>query len=72
MFCEDACLVSSGTLDKIRRINDKLNTKVVEQINGSQELVMLTNFARESNEYHYKKCLQERYLVLFLTIKKTI
>ncbi|XP_047508655.1 putative leucine-rich repeat-containing protein DDB_G0290503 [Pieris napi] len=60
MFCEDACLGSSCGLEKMRSINDKLNTEVVERINGSQELVMLTNFARESNEYHYKKCLQER------------
>ncbi|CAK1542579.1 unnamed protein product [Leptosia nina] len=60
MFCEDACLGYSCGLDKIRTLNDKLNAEVIEQINGSQELVMLTNFARESNEYHYKKSLQER------------
>ncbi|XP_050682850.1 tektin-B1-like isoform X1 [Leptidea sinapis] len=60
MFNQDVCLGHSCDLDKIRAVNDKLNAEVVEQINGSQELVMLTNFARESNEYVYKKCLQER------------
>ncbi|XP_038218719.1 uncharacterized protein LOC119837275 [Zerene cesonia] len=60
MYCEDACLGHSYGLDKIRNINDKLNADVVEQINGSQELVMLTNFARESHEYNFKKSLQER------------
>ncbi|XP_045505012.1 tektin-B1-like [Colias croceus] len=60
MFCEDACLGHSNGLDKIRNINDRLNAEVVEQINGSQELVMLSNFARESHEYNFKKSLQER------------
>lgn len=62
MFNQEACLGTSCGMDKLRMLSDELNAKVVEQINGSQELVMLTSFARESNEYQFKKCLQNRYL----------
>ncbi|KOB72006.1 Uncharacterized protein OBRU01_09848, partial [Operophtera brumata] len=47
-------------LETLRAQHDSLNTRVVEQLNQTQELVMLNNFSRESNEYHFKKCLQER------------
>ncbi|CAH2087914.1 unnamed protein product [Euphydryas editha] len=60
MFSEEACLGTTCGIDKLRILNDELNAKVVEQINGSQELVMLASFARESNEYQFKKCLQNR------------
>ncbi|XP_039747888.1 uncharacterized protein LOC120625043 [Pararge aegeria] len=60
MFCEDVCLGSTNGIDKIRVISDTLTEKVVDQINGNQELVMLTGFARESNEYQFKKHMQDR------------
>ena len=60
MFCEDACLGISCGMDKIRNINDSLNADVVEQVNESQELVTISNFLKESNEYQYKKCLEDR------------
>ncbi|XP_052744531.1 uncharacterized protein LOC112052574 [Bicyclus anynana] len=60
MFCKDVCLGSSSGIDKLRTLSDTLNEKVVDQINGNQELVMLTGFARESNEYQFKKYMQER------------
>lgn len=44
----------------LKNLNNKLNAEVVEQVNDTQELVMLNNFARECNEYIFKKCLQER------------
>lgn len=47
-------------VEKLRALNDRLNAKVVEQVNETQELVMLNNFARETNECQFKKCLQER------------
>ncbi|KAJ0172626.1 hypothetical protein K1T71_011765 [Dendrolimus kikuchii] len=48
------------SLDSLRSLNDRLNSKVVEQLNETQELVMLNNFEHESNEYLFRKCLQER------------
>lgn len=48
-------------VENLKIMNDRLNAEVVEQVNDTQELVMLNNFARESNEYQFKKCLQERY-----------
>ncbi|XP_046970716.1 uncharacterized protein LOC124537833 [Vanessa cardui] len=60
MFSEDACLGSSFRIDKLRSHNDALNARVVDEINESQELLMLSSFARESNEYQFKKSLQDR------------
>ncbi|XP_047538702.1 tektin-3-like [Vanessa atalanta] len=60
MFSADACLGSSCGINKLRSVNDALNARVVDEINGSQELLMLTSFARESNEYQFKKSLQDR------------
>lgn len=61
MFCEDVCLGSSRGIDRLRVLSDSLSAKAVDQVTGSQELVMLTGFARESNEYQFKKCIQNRY-----------
>ncbi|XP_075982200.1 tektin-2-like [Anticarsia gemmatalis] len=47
-------------VEDIKVLNDRLSAEVVEQVNDTQELVMLNNFARESNEYQFKKCIQER------------
>lgn len=60
MFCEDACLGISCGIARIRVISDSLNADVVDQVNESQELVMISNFLKESNEYQYKKCLEDR------------
>ncbi|XP_034836619.1 tektin-2-like [Maniola hyperantus] len=60
MFCEDVCLGSTRGIDKLRALSDTLSAKAVDQVNGSQELVMLTGFARESNEYQFKKVMQDR------------
>ncbi|XP_013141155.1 PREDICTED: tektin-2-like [Papilio polytes] len=60
MFFQDALYGFTETLCKVRYISDKLNAKVVEQVNDTQELVMLNNFMHESDEYLLKKCLQER------------
>ncbi|XP_050355249.1 uncharacterized protein LOC126776670 [Nymphalis io] len=60
MFNEEACLGTSRGIEKLRSLNDALNARVVKEINGSQELLMLTSFARESNEYQFKKSLQDR------------
>lgn len=59
MFAE-ACYLGAYGLEDLRVLNDRLNAKVVEQVNDTQELVMLNNFAHESNEYQFKKCLQDR------------
>ncbi|PZC81307.1 hypothetical protein B5X24_HaOG212919 [Helicoverpa armigera] len=59
MFAEPSYLGSFG-LEDLRLLNDKLNAEVVERVNDTQELVMLNNFAHESNEFQFKKCLQER------------
>uniref|UniRef100_A0A2A4JA11 Tektin n=1 Tax=Heliothis virescens TaxID=7102 RepID=A0A2A4JA11_HELVI len=59
MFAEP-CYLGSFGLEDLRLLNDKLNAEVVEQVNDTQELVMLNNFAHESNEYQFKKCLQDR------------
>lgn len=48
------------SVEKLKALNDRLNAKVVNQVNETQELVMLNNFAKETNECHFKKCLQER------------
>ncbi|XP_045778342.1 uncharacterized protein LOC123876209 [Maniola jurtina] len=60
MFCEDVCLGSTNGLEKLRVLSDTLNAKAVDKVNGSQELVMLTDFARESNEYQFQKIMQDR------------
>ncbi|CAH0719060.1 unnamed protein product, partial [Brenthis ino] len=60
MFCEDACLGTNCGVEKIRALSDSLNADVVEQLNESQGLVQITGFLKESNEYQYKKCLQDR------------
>lgn len=60
MFSEHCYLGCPFGLESLRVLNDTLNARVVEQVNDTQELVMLNNFAHESNEYQYKKCLQDR------------
>ncbi|XP_068622915.1 tektin-B1-like [Battus philenor] len=60
MFCQDALYGPTEALNKVRNLSDKLNAKVVAQVNETQELVMINNFMKESNEYLLKKCLQER------------
>lgn len=59
MFGE-TCYLGSCDLEGLRTLNDRLNARVVEQVNDTQELVMLNSFAQESNEYQFKKCLQNR------------
>lgn len=54
------CYLGTCDLEGLRALNDKINARVVEQVNDTQELVMLNNFAHESNEYQFKKCLQDR------------
>ncbi|KAF9424411.1 hypothetical protein HW555_000550 [Spodoptera exigua] len=56
----EPCYLGAYGLEDLRVLNDRLNAKVVEQVNDTQELVMLNNFAHESNEYQFKKCLQDR------------
>ncbi|KAJ8720945.1 hypothetical protein PYW08_006410 [Mythimna loreyi] len=56
----DTCYLGSCDLEGLRALNDRLNAKVVEQVNDAQELAMLNSFAHESNEYQFKKCLQNR------------
>ncbi|OWR45018.1 Tektin-2 [Danaus plexippus plexippus] len=60
MFCEDVCLGATRGIDKLRAISDELSEKVVEQLTGNQELVMITDLERESNDYQYKKCVKDR------------
>ncbi|CAG9782556.1 unnamed protein product [Diatraea saccharalis] len=60
MFCKSGYLGCARGVDDLRCINDRLNAEVVEQINESQELMMINSFARESNEYQFKTCIQER------------
>ncbi|CAH0397121.1 unnamed protein product [Chilo suppressalis] len=60
MFCEGEYLGCPRGVDDLRSINDRLNARVIDQLNESQELVMINSFARETNEYQFKNCLQER------------
>ncbi|XP_052749826.1 tektin-2-like isoform X2 [Galleria mellonella] len=60
MFSEDGYLGCPKGVESIMTLNKNLNAKVIDQVNNTQELVMLNNFARETNEYQFKKCLQER------------
>ncbi|XP_072945338.1 uncharacterized protein [Epargyreus clarus] len=60
MYCESACLGADGALENMRAMNERLNAMVLDQVSGSQELVMMNGFARECSEYRYKKSLQER------------
>ncbi|KAL0829891.1 hypothetical protein ABMA28_003369 [Loxostege sticticalis] len=60
MSCGDGFLGCPRSVEDIRSLNDSLNAKVVEQLNESQELVMINSFARETNEYQFKTCLQDR------------
>ncbi|XP_059061064.1 tektin-2-like [Achroia grisella] len=60
MFSDDGYLGCPNGVQDLISLNTRLNSKVIEQVNDSQELVLLNNFSRESNEYQFKKCLQER------------
>lgn len=57
------CYLGACDLEGLRILNDKLNAKVVQKVNDTQELLMLNTYAQETNEYHFnenKKCLQNR------------
>lgn len=60
MNSSDNYLGCEYNIDLLRSLYDKLNSKVVEQLNETQELVMLNKFEHESNECLFRKCLQER------------
>ncbi|KAM3965951.1 tektin-2 [Aphomia sociella] len=60
MYSEDGYLGCPSGMEHLKNMNETLNAKVIEQVNDTQELVMLNNFARETNEYQFKKSLQER------------
>ncbi|XP_028170890.1 uncharacterized protein LOC114360383 [Ostrinia furnacalis] len=60
MFSEDGFLGCPRGVEDLRSLNDRLNAKVVDQLNESQELVMINSFARETNEYQFKTSLQDR------------
>lgn len=60
MSASDICVRCPYGVENLKSLNDRLNSKVVEQINSTQELVMLNNFAQESNEYLFKRSLEER------------
>lgn len=49
-----------SVLNELTALNEKLNAKTVQQVSDTQELVMLNNFAKECNEYQYKKFAQDR------------
>lgn len=54
-----------GDLEDLKMLHDQLNAKVLEQANETQELVMINNFVTESNEFQFKKCLEERCLSFY-------
>ncbi|CAH0591602.1 unnamed protein product [Chrysodeixis includens] len=60
MIAENRYLGCPHGFEDLKNLNDRLSAKVVEQVNDTQELVMLNNFAHESNEYQFKKCLEDR------------
>lgn len=60
MIAENSYLGCPYGFEDLKNLNDRLSAKVVEQVNDTQELVMLNNFAHESNEYQFKKCLEDR------------
>ncbi|XP_021204408.1 uncharacterized protein LOC105841802 [Bombyx mori] len=53
-------LLAGNNVESLRQLNDKLNESVVEQMVDTQELVMMNSFAHDSNEYLFKKSLQQR------------
>ncbi|XP_049878419.1 tektin-2-like isoform X2 [Pectinophora gossypiella] len=54
------CMVGSCAIEGLKALTDKLNAKVVEKINDTQELVMVNDFARETNETLINKSLKDR------------
>lgn len=60
MFSGDGYLGAPGGVEDLRSLSEELNMKVLEQVNSTQHLVTMNKFEHETNEYLFKKCLQER------------
>ncbi|XP_013191451.2 tektin-2 [Amyelois transitella] len=60
MFSDDGFIGCPRGIENLRSLKDSLGDKVLEQVNSSQELVMLNSFSREASEYQIKKSLQQR------------
>ncbi|XP_026318146.1 tektin-B1-like [Hyposmocoma kahamanoa] len=60
MSFEDNYLGCPCGVSELRALSDKLSAKVLEKVNNTQELVMINDFAKDANEYLFRKCLQDR------------
>lgn len=60
MSFEDNYLGCPSGVSEFRAKSDQLSAKVLERVNNTQELVMINDFAKDANEYLFRKCLQDR------------
>ncbi|KAJ2941207.1 hypothetical protein O0L34_g10440 [Tuta absoluta] len=51
---------SVQTMRRLQAVGNELSNKVLDKVNETLELVMVNDFARETNENHFKRSLQDR------------
>ncbi|KAI5639800.1 tektin family domain-containing protein [Phthorimaea operculella] len=52
--------IGSCPMYQLQVVGDDLSNRVLDKVNDTLELVMVNDFARETNENHFKRSLEER------------